>query len=39
MEIKNAELIICTAIPNKEAKVEIETHPVTAGNKRNKCSI
>ena len=34
-----AEQIIPTGIPRKEAKVEIEIHPVIAGAEIRKCSI
>ena len=32
-----AELVIPIGIPTKEAKVKIETHPVTAEAKTSKC--
>ena len=34
-----AELAIPPGIPNKEAKAEMETHPVTAESKISRCSI
>ena len=34
-----AELVIFMEIPSKEAKVEIEIHPVTTETKPRKCSI
>ena len=34
-----AELVIPITIPTKEAKAEIEIHPVTADTKIRKCSI
>ena len=34
-----AELAVPIRIPTKEAKAEIETHPVTAEAKISKCSI
>ena len=35
MFIAAAEFAIPTGIPTKEAKAEIETHPVTVGNCRS----
>ena len=35
----NAELVIPTIIPTKEAKAEVKTHPGTAETKISKCSI
>ena len=34
-----AEIAIPTTIPAKEAKTEIETHPVTVEAKISKCSV
>ena len=34
-----AELVITTGIPTKEAKAEIEIHPVIVEPKRRKCSM
>ena len=34
-----AELVIPIEIPSKEAKVEVEIHPLTAKAKMRKCSI
>ena len=34
-----AKLVIAIEIPTKEAKPDIETHPVTAEAKINTCSI
>ena len=34
-----AELVIPETIPNKEAKAEIEIHPVFVQAKKRKCSI
>ena len=34
-----AEPVFCTRIPSKEAKAEIEIHPVTTEAKIRKCSI
>ena len=34
-----AELVISIGIPTKEAKAEMETHPVTVEAKIRKCSI
>ena len=34
-----AELVIPIGMPTKEAKAEMETHPVTAGTKTSKCLI
>ena len=34
-----AECVIPTGIPTKEAKAEMETHPVTVETKIYKCSI
>ena len=34
-----AELVIPTGIPTKEAKAEMETHPVPVETKISKCSI
>ena len=34
-----AELVMPTGIPTKEAKAEIEIHPVAAETKISKCSI
>ena len=35
----NAEIIMLTGTPCKEAKAEVETYPVTAEDKISKCSI
>ena len=37
--IPSAELTLPTRIPNKEAKAEIETYPVTTEAKRSKRSV
>ena len=37
--IPTAELVIPIGLPTKEAKVAIETHPVTAEAKISMCSI
>ena len=37
--IPTAELAIPTGIPTKEAKSEMETHPVTVEAKISKCSV
>ena len=34
-----AQLVVSIGIPNKDAKAEMETHPVTAEIKISKCSI
>ena len=34
-----AELVIFMEIPSKEAKVEIEIHPVTTEARMRKCSV
>ena len=36
--IPTAEFVIPIGMPNKEAKAEIETHPVTEEAKISKCS-
>ena len=39
MFIPTEELSIPIGIPNKEAKAQIETHPVTVEAKISKCSV
>ena len=39
MFIPTEELSIPIGIPSKEAKAQIETHPVTVEAKINKCSV
>ena len=39
ISILNTELLLSIGIPRKEAKAEIETHPVTTDIATRKCSI